>query len=33
MAIGQDLALRLDYGYGFKEIAGLPNDRLHLGVV
>lgn len=33
MSIGQDLSLRLDYGYGFEDVAGLPNDRLHLGFV
>ena len=33
MNVGQDLSLRVDYGYGFREFAGLPNDRLHIGLV
>ena len=33
MSVGEDLSLRLDYGYGFEEVPGQPNDRLHLGVV
>ena len=33
MSLGQDLSLHLDYGYGFENVAGLPNDRLHLGVI
>ena len=33
MAVAQDLSLRVDYGYGFQEVTGLPNDRFHIGLV
>jgi hemolysin activation/secretion protein len=32
-SVGQDLSLRMDYGFGFEDVAGLPNDRLHLGLI
>lgn len=33
LSVGQDLSLRMDYGWGFEDVAGLPSDRLHIGLI